>query len=165
MLIRQMQIVSGRSLARTLTLAGALALSGCQEDSRASKTNSDQAASIAGERLDQAMGSFRETLGQPSKSAGQQAGVPTLKWSAPLTREDGSPLYADQISGYRIYYRLKHKKQFSIIPVESPAQSRFSLHTLPPGAYEFSITTIDDNGRESRRSAPVSVNLVETRQG
>jgi len=31
---------------------------------------------------------------------------------------------------------------------------------MQPGAYEFSITTIDVDGLESRRSDPVEVNLI-----
>ncbi|MGM0767797.1 MAG: fibronectin type III domain-containing protein [Pseudomonadota bacterium] len=162
MLIRQKQDLSGRRYARTITIAGALILAGCQEDSRASKTSIDQAASIAGERLNRAVGGFRSTLGQNEPA---QPRVPALTWHAPLTREDGSPLKPGQIHGYRIYFRLKHRSQLTMIRVDDPGQNRFSLGNLPPGAYEFSITAVDGAGLESRRSAPVSVNLAQSRQG
>lgn len=163
MLIRQKHNLSGRRFARTLTLAGALAMTGCQEDSRASKTSIDQAASIANQRLDTAMGSLHSTLGQQEQK--QQQRTPALTWSAPLTREDGSVLNPGQIRGYRIYFRLKHKDRHTRITVDDPGQNRFSLEQLPPGAYEFSMTTVDDKGLESRRSKPVSVNLTQIRQG
>jgi hypothetical protein len=164
MMTRPMQTLRGRSLALSATLASVLILAGCQEDSRASKTSTDQAASIAGQRLDKAMGSFRTALGQDSGTE-QRMRTPTLTWNAPLTREDGSSLYPGQISGYRIYYRLKHENTLKVIPVDSPQKNRFTLNTLPPGAYEFSITTVDDSGLESRRSTPVSINLTQMRQG
>lgn len=161
-----MQNLPGRSFAQTLVLAGTLMLSGCQEDSRVSKTTTERAASIAGERLATAVGSFRTVLGQGSASTSTpEKSSPTLTWSAPLTREDGSSLYPDQISGYRIYYRLKHENKLSVIPVDSPGQHQFRLNALPPGAYEFSITTVDDKGLESRRSTPVSINLTQRWQG
>lgn len=164
MMTRAMQNLRGRSLARSTTLACVLILAGCQEDSRASKISTDQAASIAGQRLDKAMGSFRTALGQDSSNE-QQTRAPTLTWNAPLTREDGSSLYPGQISGYRIYYRLKHENTLKVIPVDSPQQNHFTLNAMPPGAYEFSITTVDDTGLESRRSTPVSINLTQARQG
>ncbi|RMJ02554.1 hypothetical protein DOQ08_02017 [Marinobacter litoralis] len=84
----------------------------------------------------------------------------TLVWSAPLTREDGSSLAIGQIAEYRIYYRLKYKDRFSVIPITDTSNTKYPLTGLPPGAYEFSITTVDAEGLESRRSESVEINLI-----
>lgn len=144
-------------------------LTGCQEDARATKTNTDHASELADNRLDKATGSFLETFGQQkpanqriSSSEESQAlnGPHELTWNAPLTREDGSSLSLGQIAGFRIYYRLRHKTDYDVISIEDSATSHYSLERLPPGAYEFSITTVDASGMESRRSEPVTADLI-----
>ncbi len=146
-----------------------IGLAGCQEDSGASRAASSQANEVSAKRLDDAVSSFRDTLGQSGESSGDTADVPgedpqatppTLRWEAPLTREDGSRLYSSDISGYRIYYRLRHQNQFDVIPLPASTDTEYPLEDFPPGAYEFSITTIDDNGLESKRSDAVAVDLI-----
>lgn len=85
---------------------------------------------------------------------------PVLEWSAPLTREDGSSLADGEIKGYQLYYKLRHKEEFQTMFVESDAGTRLPLEDFIPGAYEFSITTIDTEGLESRRSEPVVVDVI-----
>lgn len=143
-----------------------IGLSGCQEDSGASRAASSQANEVSAKRLDSAISSFRDTLGQPGDTPGDgsgstaQATPPTLQWEAPMTREDGSRLYSSDISGYRIYYRLRHENKFDVIPLPGSADTEYPLEDFPPGAYEFSITTLDDNGLESQRSDAVTVDLI-----
>ncbi len=142
-----------------------LGLAGCQEDSGASRAASSQANEVSAKRLDNAITSFRDTLGQSgegSRATGEKslATPPILRWDAPLTREDGSRLYSSDISGYRIYYRLRHEKGFDVIRLPGRADTEYPLEDFPPGAYEFSITTLDDNGLESRRSDTVLVDLI-----
>ena len=85
---------------------------------------------------------------------------PTLQWDSPLTRVDGSKLYPGEISGYRVYYRLRHKEQFKSLVIEGPDADSLELKNFKPGAYEFAVSTLDVDGLESRRSDPVSVNLI-----
>ncbi|WP_227663229.1 fibronectin type III domain-containing protein [Marinobacter halophilus] len=140
-------------------------LSGCQEDSRASKLDPHRASAVADARLKQAQSNLMATFGQRTPDARTPHDSfddrqPTLAWTAPLTREDGSSLAPGQISGYRIYYRLKHTRKFDIIPLSDASTTRYPLNGMPPGAYEFSISTVDVDGLESRRSEPVQVNLI-----
>lgn len=143
-----------------------LGLAGCQEDSGASKAASRQANEVSAKRLDDAVSSFRDTLGQsedksaPTTDENPSDPPPTLRWEAPLTREDGSRLYSSDISGYRIYYRLRHQSEFEMIRLPGDADTQYPLEEFPPGAYEFSITTLDDKGLESRRSDTVTVDLI-----
>ena len=147
----------------------ALLVSGCNEDTRASKLDTQRASEVADERLRQTEGSLLATLGQePARQDRDQAPASTtvpeapqaLSWAAPLTREDGTALAPGQIAGYRIYYRLRHQSEFKVIKVPDGGVTRYSLAPFGPGAYEFSISTVDTNGLESQRSTPVVVNLI-----
>lgn len=133
---------------------------GCQEDSRASRTSSERAAEIANARLDNATGGLLATLGQSRDPEPAASSPRELSWTAPLTREDGSALAPGQIAGFRIYYRLRHQENYEVIRIESPSTTRLSLAEMAPGAYEFAITTVDTEGLESRRSTPVTVDLI-----
>lgn len=85
---------------------------------------------------------------------------PTLRWEAPTTREDGSLLYVSDIKEYRIYYRLRHETRFKAISRPVSKGTAFTLSQFKPGAYEFSVSAIDSEGLESRRSDGVGVNLI-----
>lgn len=85
---------------------------------------------------------------------------PTLQWDSPLTRVDGSKLYPGEISGFRVYYRLRHQDDYQSLLLEGPDADHLVLDNFKPGAYEFAVSTIDVDGLESRRSAPVSIDLI-----
>ncbi len=165
-------IASRRWLRQLLPLSALVVLAllaGCQEDFRATKTSTTRASERADSRLDKATGSLLETFGKPDSEnqrtpvvdKSQKSTKPhALTWSAPLTREDGSSLALSQIAGFRIYYRLRHQEKYDVISISNPTTSHYPLERLPPGAYEFSITTVDDNGLESRRSDPVTADLI-----
>ena|SRR5690554_558576 len=156
----------GQATLCLLIIALATMITGCQEDTRANKLDPQRSYEVSDARLKQAQSNLLATLGQSPTakesqySADSAASPRTLAWNPPMTREDGSSLAPGQISGYRIYYRMKHKNDFSIIPLEDASTTRYRLEGLPPGAYEFSITTVDVEGLESRRSDPVEVNLI-----
>lgn len=171
--IRLSQNAAGHRQLWKMVVAGmALAImAGCQEDSGASRAASSQANEASEQRLGEAVSSIRDTLGQPEpvQEEAPKAGIPadgesftppTLRWDAPLTREDGSRLYASDISGYRIYYRLRHKDQYEVISLSGDEDTRYRLEDFPPGAYEFSITALDGSGLESKRSDAVTVDLI-----
>ena len=149
-------------------IAASLLLAACQEDSRASKTSTVQASEMADSRLDTAEDDLLGALGQNDDSeSGQneesepEAPAPKeLRWTAPLTREDGSSLALGDIAEYKVYYRLRHQEDYEIIHIESPETTRLPLAEMAPGAYEFAITTVDSEGLESRRSTPVTVDLI-----
>ncbi|WP_228128440.1 fibronectin type III domain-containing protein [Marinobacter daepoensis] len=146
-----------RAMAMALALCAAFLVAGCQEDTRASKLDSKRASEVADSRLKQAQGDLLATLGQDTP---ETAAPKTLTWNPPMTREDGTALTPGQIAGYRIYFRLKHRDSFNVIPLSDGSTTRYTLADMPPGAYEFSITTIDVEGLESQRSDPVEVNLI-----
>jgi hypothetical protein len=147
----------GKALWLALLLPLALMVSGCQEDRGQFKAKAAIASEASENRLDNAVSSLQETLGQKPPAAVDR---PTLKWEAPATREDGSRLYASDIKEYRIYYRLRHQAGFKAISHPVNKGNAFRLNRFGPGAYEFSVTAVDNEGRESRRSDGVAVNLI-----
>lgn len=95
--------------------------------------------------------------GPADQASAQTRERPTLQWEAPLAREDRSRLHPHEISSYRVYFRLRHQEQFRSTVVEA---NQLPLSGFTSGAYEFAVSTIDRKGRESRRSAPVPVDLI-----
>ncbi|TGN38310.1 fibronectin type III domain-containing protein [Marinobacter confluentis] len=141
-----------------LILAFALLAGGCKVSSgESSRADSADAAVVAENRLNGAVSSLQDTLGQTPRGTADR---PTLRWEAPTTREDGSRLYQSDISEYRIYYRLRHQTAFQSISHPVSDGSAFPLDPFKPGAYEFSVTAVDSEGRESRRSDGVAVDLI-----
>ncbi len=154
----QRQAVYGRWLSSALILLILFTGSGCQEDTNDSRAASANARAASDQRLDKAVSSFQDALGQEDTQTYEDP--PTLKWSTPQTREDGSRLYAEEIKGYRIYYRLKYRTEFEVISIPDSDTNQYTLSGFEPGAYEFSVTALDEQERESRRSDAVSVNLI-----
>ena len=147
--------------------------------------DAQRASQVADSRLKQAQNNLLATFRKPAYAAAEQTAVQpaqgayppayrapadqqqftqeqpkALVWLAPLTRENGSSLAPGQISEYRIYYRLKYRESFEVITLKDAGITRYTLEAMPPGAYEFSITTVDVEGLESRRSDPVDINLI-----
>jgi hypothetical protein len=133
-----------------------LLTSGCQQDREHSKAASADASKVSQNRLDNAVSSLQNTLGQQPLETVR----PTLRWEAPATREDGSRLYISDIKEFRIYYRLRHQAEFKAISRPVSRGNAFTLNRFKPGAYLFSVTAVDREGRESRRSDGVPADLI-----
>lgn len=185
-MIRTLQAWLRPVAAPAALVAAALILTGCQEDLGASPAAFDDAPMVAQGHLDSAVKSVRKTIGDPAAHSPQSdddtTGVdgspvsvvkeqpaaepelslepPVLEWSAPLTREDGSSLADGEIRGYQLYYRLRHQEDYRTLFIKHNEGTRLTLDEFDPGAYEFSITTVDTDGLESRHSASVTVDII-----
>lgn len=124
------------------------------QDIRTSLSTTDQKS---GEPQDEPGGGDEPGVAEPELKP--LAERPTLQWSSPFTRVDGSKLYPGEISGYRVYYRLRHQDKYRSLVVEGPGAVSLELAAFEAGDYEFAVSTLDVDGLESRRSNPVSVNL------
>jgi hypothetical protein len=105
----------------------------------------------------------RDTLNKRSGNDGRDEAleaVERLSWSAPMTREDGSKLYPGEIRGYRIYYKKPNERKFRSIDINDGSLTSYQLGRFKAGIYEFSVTTLDTKGLESRRSQVVSAKLL-----
>jgi len=135
-----------------LILPLALLTSGCQDSGGQSNS--------AGTSTNQPGDDLSSQTETPGKKPPQTVNRPTLRWEAPATREDGSRLYSSDIKEYRVYYRLRYQEAFKAIALVASEGTAFALSQFKPGAYEFSVTVVDNDGRESQRSDRVSVDLI-----
>lgn len=95
-----------------------------------------------------------------SRTQAAKAAAPRkLTWRAPMTREDGSSLYPGEIQGYRIYVKAGDRGRVRTIPIDDATSTSLSLDRFAPGVYQFSISTVDTNGLESRRSVTIRVSI------
>ncbi|MBK8971389.1 MAG: immunoglobulin domain-containing protein [Hahellaceae bacterium] len=78
----------------------------------------------------------------------------TLAWLPPDQRVDGSALPASEIKGYRVYHIGSDKKDY-VHDVEGGA-TEFTINDLGKGVHYFSMTSIDNRGRESDPSEMVN---------
>jgi len=76
----------------------------------------------------------------------------TLNWKPPTTRIDGTLL--TNPTGYRIHIGTDSREYTRRIRVWDPAVSTRSIQ-LPPGSYFIAMTTLDQDGVESRYSNEV----------
>ncbi|QSP95924.1 fibronectin type III domain-containing protein [Marinobacter salinisoli] len=138
-------------------------LTACQEDSRAGKTSAKRSAELTELRLEQATDTLFEAFGQNSYPGNHNApfdAPPKLTWSAPLTREDGSVLKPGQIAKFRIYYRMRHENRLHIVDVDNPVAEHYFLAGWPTGVYEIFVTAVDQQGLESARSEPLTLDII-----
>lgn len=76
-----------------------------------------------------------------------------LSWTAPTTNEDGS---AVSLAGFRIYYGTSATALNNTLDAPGQATRIFTVTSLVPGTYYFSITAYSPSGIESARSNSVS---------
>ena len=74
-----------------------------------------------------------------------------LRWTAPTTRVNGTPLAANEISGYRIYHSDETGSIETTYDV-SANQLNYDLADLVGGRHYFAISAIDTKGLESELS-------------
>jgi len=86
-----------------------------------------------------------------------------LSWTAPDTREDGTPLLADEIKEYRVYYTIDGQTPGDGSPVvvvngtlDSETVTLELLPRVDPYVVSFAVSTVDMDGLESVRSEAVS---------
>ncbi|MBL4609028.1 MAG: fibronectin type III domain-containing protein, partial [Pseudomonadales bacterium] len=87
---------------------------------------------------------------------GNQVGSVLVNWSAPVEREDGSPLLADDILSYTVYYGQKSGEYSDAITVELTGgfvPTSVTLEDLEEGmTYYIAGITVDANGVSSQLS-------------
>lgn len=82
----------------------------------------------------------------------------SLNWTAPVAREDETPISMAEIAGYRIHYGTTQGRYTQIIDVNDAYIDELTLE-VSAGIYYFVITTIDVDGRESAYSEEVVLNV------
>lgn len=105
-------------------------------------------------------GSNTTSHNSSAEGSPHDAETASLRWAAPATRADGSKLYVGEISGYRIYYKLRHEDNFETISVSGSDATEYPLKQFEPGIYEFAVSTLDTEGLESQRSQVIAVSVI-----
>ena len=83
----------------------------------------------------------------------------TVTWTAPVAREDDSPLSLSEIAGYHVYYGMTEGDYPNRIDIRDGSAVEAVFTDLPPGTYYFVVTTYDSAERESSYSPPVVITL------
>ena len=82
-----------------------------------------------------------------------------ITWSAPLFREDGSPLNLADVAQYRIYYGTAPGDYQNHLDIDGNSTLQGQVSGLASGKYYAVVTTVDSDGRESLYSSEVEVDL------
>jgi hypothetical protein len=79
-----------------------------------------------------------------------------VRWTAPVSRADGTPLSLSDIDGYHIHYGTSAGNYPNSFDVTDGTAQSASVNNLPVGTYYVVMTTYDVNGLESAYSSMVS---------
>jgi hypothetical protein len=82
------------------------------------------------------------------------AGAATLSWNPPTQNSDGTPL--TNLVGYRIYYGRNQDNLTQFVVVTNPGLTRYVVENLSPARWYFEMTSVNEEGSESRRTQTVS---------
>jgi putative Ig domain-containing protein len=74
------------------------------------------------------------------------SGVATLRWEAPPSKLDGSPL--DDLAGYRILYGRKAEDLDQSVLIDDPAITSYEFTTLAKGIWYFAVVGVNSGGLE-----------------
>ncbi len=80
----------------------------------------------------------------------EPTGTALLSWHPPTEREDGSPLI--NLAGYRVFYGQDSEDLDIVVELDNPGLTSYLIEYLDLGTWYFSMTALDDEGRESAPS-------------
>ena len=79
-----------------------------------------------------------------------------LSWTAPVEREDGTPISMSEIAGYRVYYGTSEGNYPNKLDIADSYNMQATLSNLASGTYYIVLTSYDMDGRESSFSEVVT---------
>jgi hypothetical protein len=103
-------------------------------------------------RISVSDGAAEASLDSFSISVNQIAnGSVTVSWNPPTTNADGSAI--TDLAGYRIYYGRAPDDLEYTVQIGNPGTTRWVVENLSPATWYFSMTSVNDFGLESVRTA------------
>lgn len=103
-------------------------------------------------------GSASDSLGEFDITVDAVAlGTATLSWNPPTENTDGTALM--DLTGYRIYYGRSENQLNRTIVLNNPGLTRYVVENLAQANWFFSMTSVNSDGVESRRSPVVSKSI------
>lgn len=136
-----------------LAMVAALSLTGFTANAGAENRTQRELDFLARQQAYDQNPDSERTATQPASS------TPRLRWEAPMKREDGTSLYPGEISGYRIYVSAGTEDRARVIPIDDGSATSYALKEVSPGTYSITISVVDADGRESRQSPSVRVEV------
>lgn len=143
---KYMSYVAKKTFSRSawVIALGALLLAGCEDEG---------SSVIGGSDADS-----RESEEDRQDATSSPDDIATLKWDAPLQRENGDSLAIGAIDNYRVSWgqdpeELEHNTDVSC---ESCAEMKYVIDDLDDGEWYFTVQTVDTDGNLSRKADPVS---------
>lgn len=100
-----------------------------------------------------------QSSGDGGSSGSGTAGAVELSWSAPTTREDGTPLSYSQLDGFVIYSGTSSNSLSETARVDDRTVESYTVNGLESGTHYFAVSAYDVNGLEGSRSDSVSVTI------
>jgi len=82
-----------------------------------------------------------------------------LSWTAPVEREDDTPLVPSEISSYIIRYRIQGELDYTSITITDDGSNTLIIDDLTTGNYEYRIAAVDSDGIHGAFSNPQFVTL------
>lgn len=87
-------------------------------------------------------------------------GSMSLRWSAPTTRSDGSPLSPSEIDGYRIYLGTSRDNLEMSVDVNDGTAIEYNIDNLEVGTYYVAVSTYDLDGNASSLSTIIEKDVT-----
>ena len=88
---------------------------------------------------------------------GGPSGVLAINWVAPTEREDGTPLILSEIESYNLYYGNSPGDNPFFGDNLNVTSNSIYITDFPGGTYYFVITTVAEDGSESRISEEIEI--------
>lgn len=83
-----------------------------------------------------------------------------ITWEIPTQRENGDDLSFSEIGGYKLSYREAGTEKFTQVMINDQNTASYTVSNLSwGGAYEFRVSTFDDEGLFSELSSPLFLTI------
>lgn len=134
------------SSAAPLPSSSSLASSSARSSSTASSVGNSSAPAITSSSSSSPANASSMSSSSASSASNivDVAGSVQLTWNIPTQRENGEPLYSNELGGFEIRYRKHPATEFTYLTVES-WKTEYIFAWLE-GRYEFEIAAFDANG-------------------
>lgn len=87
----------------------------------------------------------------------------TLSWKAPTKNKDGTNIPTTgngKLAGFKIYYKLSASGTETVVTINNPAATTFTITGLGAGTWNFNMTAYTVGGAESDRSTTVNKTIT-----
>jgi hypothetical protein len=124
-------------------------LSGTPAAADGGKSTASIAISVSDGKATKSLAAFNITV-----TSAPTNGAALLKWSAPTTNTDGSPVM--DLAGYLVQYGNSPNGLAQRVDVQSPTATSYTVTGLGSGTWHFAVSSYATSGAQSAPSTVVS---------